>query len=250
MNKKQKFINIVIAGFLMMVWYGGVQAAVSVGKAVEVFGKTEELKYTRQDKSARLIKDLPLQYQDDVITGHESSAQLLLEDPASKIKAAFYVFEDSKFTLDKEVIEKTGKKIVVKHTQGTLGAVVKGIKKGEELRIVTPHATLGVRGSSLIIEVDRDTVKTWVEKGSDVFLTLKDGREFHLISGKVYRVEEDKIRIEISEVPESRITKLEALKPSLNASVDFKNLRLVDKNTGNPITGDGPAKDRQDIGER
>ena len=182
MDQKQRIVNLLMVGFLIMAWQNTLHGASSVGKAIEVFGKTEELKYTRQTKTAPLVVDLPLYYQDGVLTGPMSSTRLLMEDPTSKMKAALYVFENSKLILDKEVI---------KHTQGALSVLVKGLKKGEELQIVTPHATLGVRGSSLFEELDKDSIKVTVG-GGEVYSYSSTGA-FRLTPGFIYHMKNGQV---------------------------------------------------------
>ena len=194
MNKKQKLVNTVMVGFLIFVGQNTLYGASSIGKAIELFGKKEELKYTHQAKTASLGENTPLYYSDGVSTGPNSSTRLLFEDPTSKIKAAFYVFENSKFTLDKEVVEAGGKKITVKHTQGALSLFVKGLKKGDELQIVTSYATLGVRGTGLYIEYspnyasDNTIYATVSGSGEGVYLgneRLKSGIRYTIVNNRI-----------------------------------------------------------------
>lgn len=187
MNTKQMIINLMTVGLLIFTWQSQLHSASSIGKAVELFGKKEELKYTRHAQTGALGVNTPLYYNDGILTGSSSSTRLLIEDPASKIKAAFYVFEDSKFTLDKEVVEVSGKKIAVKHTQGALSVFVKGLKKGDEVQIVTPQGTLGVRGTGLYLKLDQGHLFVTVAMGK-VYLgstRLKAGIESDIVGGQI-----------------------------------------------------------------
>src|SRR3989338_57744 len=193
MNKK--YINYIMFWFLILIWQNTflqtAQGATSVGKAVELFGKTEELKHTRQTQTESLVLNAPLYYNDGILTGSNSSTRLLVEDPASKIKAAFYVFEDSKFTLDKEVVGASGKKMTVKHTQGALSVFVKGLKKGEELEIVTPQATLGVRGTGLHLKLTKNSLVLTVAMGIVLLhgKALLPGKVFEIVQGNIVKTE-------------------------------------------------------------
>ncbi|MBI3019537.1 MAG: FecR domain-containing protein [Deltaproteobacteria bacterium] len=200
MNKRQTIINSVSISLLIFTWHSTLYGASSIGKAIELFGKKEELKYTRQAQTEFLMVNTPLYYNDGILTGSNSSTRLLVEDPASKIKAAFYVFEDSKFTLDKEVVETSGKKITVKHTQGALSVFVKGLKKGDEVQIVTPQGTLGVRGTGLFLKLVQ----------GHLFVTLAMGKVYlgnvRLMSGREYQIDGGKI---MGEKPSSFVPELD-----------------------------------------
>ncbi|MBI3017468.1 MAG: FecR domain-containing protein [Deltaproteobacteria bacterium] len=191
MNKKQTIINLVSVGILIFTWQGQLHSASSIGKAIELFGKKEELKYTRQTQTESLAVNTPLYYNDGILTGSNSSTRVLVEDPASQMKAAFYVFEDSKFTLDKEVVEASGKKVTVKHTQGALSVFVKGLKKGDEIQIVTPQATLGVRGTGLYLKLTKDRLFLTIAMGVVLLhgKALLPGKMFEIESGNIVKTE-------------------------------------------------------------
>jgi len=168
-------------------------SAVSIGKTLELKGKVEELKYFRNAQSGPLKPDQPLYYNDEIVTGSHSTTRLGVDDFTANIKAGFYVYEDSKFTLDKEIIEATGKKIRVRHTQGKLNSLVKGLQKSDEIQIETPHGTVGVRGTCVQTDLTTPgTVKIAADSPvtfNGVSLSPSGTTEFTAGGGKKVRVE-------------------------------------------------------------
>ena len=125
-------------------------ALVPAGKVIEVSGKVNELKYTREAKTVILKLNDPLFYDDWITTGPNSAVRVLLDEgKKSKEQLAFFIYENSKFKIDKAIVDK---KVVVQHTQGILRTLAKGLKTGDEIRVVTPAVTVGVRGSDVITE--------------------------------------------------------------------------------------------------
>ncbi|MBI3016423.1 MAG: FecR domain-containing protein [Deltaproteobacteria bacterium] len=185
MKKKIFILSLVFLGYSTQGY-----TTPAIGKAIEINGKPDELKYARQMATGQLKVDTPLYYNDEVFTGPKSTTRLVVDDFTANIKAAFYVYEDSKFTLAKEVVEATGKKIVVRHTKGVLNSVIKGLQNDDELQIETPYGTVGVRGTCVQTKVGDNSVEVASDSSTTTFngQSLKSGTNVFSDGGKRFVV--------------------------------------------------------------
>ena len=132
------------------------------GYVVEVSGKKEQVKILREKQVLPATEKLSLYVHDITKTGDKSTSQLLLKAPESKKgerESTIFVFENSEFRVNPEIITAGNKKsTIIELPRGLLSATVKNLKKDEDVRIKTPNAIIGIRGSFLTVSVYPDPV--------------------------------------------------------------------------------------------
>ncbi|MBI3019436.1 MAG: hypothetical protein HYY61_06060 [Deltaproteobacteria bacterium] len=124
------------------------------GKIAEISGKKEEVKIIREKKTKPAILGDILIMEDIAQTGKLSTTKLLLKNPKGKKESVVFVFENSHFRINPSIITAGNKKsTIIEFTKGFLSIISKNLDKDEDIRIKTPNAVIGIRGSQLTLSV-------------------------------------------------------------------------------------------------
>ena len=140
-------------------------AAVRAGTVLDVAGEVSQLKNEREAKILPLKLNDDLLFNDSVMTGDASSTRLLLSPDEKRIK--FYVHENSRLKIDPVLIKDGKKNFVTRFSQGLLRVITEKLE-GDSVTIITPNATVGIRGTDLQITVAGGVTTVEVAGGIEV----------------------------------------------------------------------------------
>lgn len=114
---------------------------------------TGEVVIHRGDTAITAAPGVPLQATDTLVSGSDSTGGIVFNDgtllsigPSSEIDIEQYVFEPSAEQYDFSLYIKKGSAV---YSSGKIGKLAP-----EKIKVKTPRATLGVRGTSFIVDVD------------------------------------------------------------------------------------------------
>lgn len=122
------------------------------GKIVEINGTKEQVQIIREQKRLPASVDAPLFVSDIAKTGDHSVIKISLKT-LQDTNIDLFVFENSEFEVSQKMITPKKKSTIVNLSKGFLSVVAKKLPKNEDVRIQTPNAVVGVRGSFLSLLV-------------------------------------------------------------------------------------------------
>ncbi len=142
-------------------------AAIRAGTVLDVAGEVSQLKNEREAKILPLKLNDDLLFNDSVMTGDASSTRLLLSPDEKRIR--FYVHENSKLKIDPVLIKDGKKNFVTRFSKGLIRVITEKLE-GDSVTIITPNATVGIRGTTvdiLVGEEDKSIIFTNIAVGGD-----------------------------------------------------------------------------------
>ena len=114
---------------------------------------TGEVLIFRGEETITVIRGLPLQATDKVVTGSDSTSGIVFSDgtllsigPSSVLELEQYVFEPEAEHYDFSLYVKKGQAV---YSSGKISKLAP-----EKIEVKTPRATLGVRGTRFIVDVN------------------------------------------------------------------------------------------------
>ncbi|MBI3018433.1 MAG: FecR domain-containing protein [Deltaproteobacteria bacterium] len=155
---KLVLLSILLLPFYTWATLSNVANVADVGNVVEINGKAEQVKIIREKKTFSAKPALQLFVHDITQTGDLSTAKLLLKKvkpQKNKIaKVSVFVFENSQFRLNPEILTEGGRKsVIIELSKGILSLIVDKLEKDTDVRVKTPNAVIGIRGSIITLSV-------------------------------------------------------------------------------------------------
>jgi hypothetical protein len=145
--KKMQLLLMLVLMFLNI----PLMAAVRAGSVLDVAGEVSQLKNERGAKILPLKLNDDLLFNDSVMTGDASSTRLLLSPDEKRIR--FYVHENSNLKIDPVLIKDGKKNFVTRFSKGLLRVIAEKLE-GDTVTIITPNATVGIRGTTIDVATD------------------------------------------------------------------------------------------------
>lgn len=139
------FTYIIIISFVAISPVYGLNAVASLGKIKGI------VEISRDDSKITGRKGLILQDKDQVITGVRSKATIIFRD-GSEIR----LFQKTKFIIEKSIEQKGQHRGFLNNFRLAVGSFWgKFTKRRQKTRIKTPTATIGIKGTSVVIGTNR-----------------------------------------------------------------------------------------------
>ncbi|MBT7998591.1 MAG: FecR domain-containing protein, partial [Betaproteobacteria bacterium] len=144
-HRLRKFFFLLLLSF---VFAGGAFAAEKIGAIAAIVGKVS---IERDGKTIKVKPGSAVYENDLILTGSSSRAQVLLMD-----QTAINIGQKAELVLDKFVFNSDEDEVAIKVTKGTFRFISGKVatKTPEKVNVETPVATIGVRGTEFVGQID------------------------------------------------------------------------------------------------